>query len=533
MRALVNDALRRVIGFALVTLGLVLEGIQRFRLATHAASRARLAARLGISADTPIRAYGPDVERAIAARAAAIRGSVSYALTSGSTAAPKRLLYTPRRVAGLKWYFTDAFARGFIRTPWRRHSLYAFSSLRQDESLTALMMAERGAPSYVATLQAPYRAHAHPALQALAERYGDAAVRLWVLTLSNPGVLYATNPSTLAAFLGAIHDDWNRTRALVRDMVLNLDSVPADVHALARRLTSLGAHERMARIAAATEPLPFAELVPGVHSYVCWTGGYVEPFLRRVATCLPAPRYRLIPMYSMSTETPETTPCYRGDSVAFVPLAPGVLYEFLPEDAADADVARLLPPRGLQAGERYTMVVSDTYGLTRYQTDDLFECVGHVGGMPDLRFVRRRSLSYSFTGEKLTGEQLRLAFDRTRAALGLSADTFLTCMPSAPTDAVPHYRVIHVDRIGNGAVPPMETIAQVCDQALCGLNAEYGAKRASRRLGALRGAQLSLDEFLTRAGADPKGAWEAQFKFLPLVTRPWQDADVTITGGSR
>jgi hypothetical protein len=536
VRDVFNDVLRRLIGFSLVALGVVLEGVQRFRLATHGVSRARLAARLGVNADTPIRAYGPEVERSIAVTAATMREAVSYARTSGSTAAPKHLLYTPRRVARLKWYFTDAFVRGFARAPSGRQSLYAFSSLRSDDSLTAMMTAERGTPSYLATLQAPYRIHAHPALEALAARYDDAAVRLWVLTLANPGVLYSTNPSTLAAFLDALVGDWDRTRALVADVVLRPHTVPDAVHALARRLTSRGARERMKRIAAATEPLTFAELVPGVDAYVCWTGGYVEPFLRRVESHLPANRYRLIPMYSMSTETPQTTPCYRGDRVAFVPLAPDVLYEFLPEGATDDDVHRLVAPDALAVGQRYTMVVSDTYGLTRYQTDDLFECVGHVGQLPDLRFVRRRSLSYSFTGEKLTGAQLQLAFDRARMEFGLGHDVFLTCIPSSPRDgSLPHYRLIHVARSeGEREIrTSMDAVAAFCDHTLGVINPEYATKRASRRLGALRGARIDRDEFLTRAGADPKGTWEAQFKFLPLVTRPWQNADVTITGDSR
>jgi hypothetical protein len=226
-------------------------------------------------------------------------------------------------------------------------------------------------------------------------------------------------------------------------------------------------------------------------------------------------------MYSMSTETPETSPCYRGDGVAFLPLSAGVLYEFLPDGEEDVP-ARLVPPHQVEAGRRYTMVVSDAYGLRRYQTDDLFDCVGHVGGLPDLRFLRRRSLSYSFTGEKLTGEQVSLALDRLRsevAALGEKA--FLTCMPSTSLEAgaLPSYRLVRIDSVGTSDPAPMDVAARRCDAILAELNHEYRAKRESGRLGPMQGESVRLEEFLARIGGGAaRPGWEAQFKFLPLYT---------------
>ena len=61
----------------------------------------------------------------------------------------------------------------------------------------------------------------------------------------------------------------------------------------------------------------------------------MKPFLDRLAKHLPAPRYKLIPMYSMSTETIETLPNFRGEDVAFLPIAAGVVYEFIEETALD------------------------------------------------------------------------------------------------------------------------------------------------------------------------------------------------------
>jgi hypothetical protein len=164
--------------------------------------------------------------------------------------------------------------------------------------------------------------------------------------------------------------------------------------------------------------------------------------------------------------------------------------------------------------------VSDAYGLRRYQTDDVFRCVGHVGGLPDLRFLRRRTLSYSFTGEKLTGEQVSLALEKLRAELELGTDVFLTCVPTAADDATPHYWLIHVDQSDGGATVPIGRAAERFDTLVADINPEYSAKRRSGRLGPMHGAIVDMNDFLWNMGAS-HGTGSAQFKFLPLYRRRW------------
>ena len=531
MRETFNDALRRAIGLALVVVGVVLELRQRLEIRRYRSTQARLRRRYAIADETPVLPYGPEQRASIEVAARRCGNEARFAKTSGTTAEPKRILYPAERVARARWAFIDAFARHFATVPWRRHSFYVFSSLRDADSLTSYMMEEKRLPPYVVALQAAYRVQAAPALQVLAQRYGDVALRLWVLTLANPGFLYSTNPSTLAMFLDAVQGDWMAATALVREFVRDRRRFETDVLTIARRITSRGAAGRLRRIAQSPAPLPLTATVPAAHTYVCWTGGYVQPFLDRLAEHLPRDRYRLLPMYSMSTETPETTPCYRRDRVAFIPLADGVLYEFLPEGDDDAP-ANLLPPHALRAGRNYSMVVSDAYGLRRYQTDDLFSCAGHVSGLPDLRFLRRRSLSYSFTGEKLTGDQVAMVLEHVRAEFPLlSRNAFLTCMPSTSRGGAPHYRLIGVVRHGELSLTDLEAAAARCDALLSEINGEYGGKRASGRLGPMRGTMARLDEFLRRVGGPRPDGWEAQFKFLPLYRQRWDDDELVQDRG--
>jgi len=524
VRGLFNDWLRWLIGLGIRWPGLALSAAHLIKIAAFSRNQERLRRRYNIKPDTPVLPYGPEIERLVKSAADRAGARARLASTSGSTGSPKRILYTKRRLRAVRLAFIDMFARCCVSLRIRRTSLYVFSPFGGDDSLTSMLLGERGLPPYLSTLQAPYRVQGHPAVRPLVAEYGAAAVRLWVLTLANPGVLYSTNPSTLSTFLDRMASDWRQHSALVRRFRHEPEAFDAAVHMIARRIESRGSAQRLSQIAASDLPLPLRVCAPAVEAYVCWTGGYVKPFLDRLAHHLPPERYRVVPMYSMSTETIETVSHFDGGQVSFLPLAGGVFYEFLEEGAEDRP-ENLLRAGQLQAGKTYAMVVSDAYGLCRYQTNDLFLCRGFVRGLPGLAFVRRRGLEYSFTGEKLTAEQTAAAFRRLRAERRvLGGDKFLTCVPSLPAgDHVPHYKLVLID--GDSSFPESlgEDLAARCDELLCEINCEYETKRSSGRLGRVRFARASPGEFARRLGGPSHaGGWEAQFKFLPLYRRTWE-----------
>jgi hypothetical protein len=498
MRAFINDSLRAAISYVILYLGLLACGWQRVQLLTFTFNQRRLKRKYGITRGTPVLSYGPEVQQHI--RAKAVKDA-KFATTSGTTGKPKQLLYTKRRLLALKLAFSEMFAGACYAFRLKRTSLYVFSSFESDTSLTSLLLDETAPPHYLSTLQAPYRLQHHPVIQALVSKYGATAVRLWLLTLSNPGVLYSTNPSTISTFLDELERDWQHSSALIRDWCYAPASFAPEIHYITPRLASRGCAKRLKQIANSNEPLPLSQCAPAVRTYICWTGGYVQPFLDRLAKHLPAPRYELIPMYSMSTETIETLPYFRDREAAFLPLAPSVVYEFM--DQAES----LLDPHQLEPGKLYAMVVSDAHGLRRYQTDDLFLCERKIHGLPDLSFVRRRTLEHSFTGEKLTAEQLSIVFARLRASYpSLLADKPLTCVPSHP----PHYKVLIVS--DSDLETSHNFLAARCDELLCEINCEYRSKRTSGRLGPIEVVSTKFQDFVAM-----NSNWETQFKFLPLI----------------
>ena len=516
MRGWIQDGFRAVIAFWVRMMGHGLNGVHRLRVRGCRRRSLTLRARYGITPDTPIVRHGEALDRRL--QAVAGRG-VRFASTSGSSGVPKRIPYSQKRVFQVKALYMDAFCRAFSAMGVRRTSLYVFSAIGTDDSLTSLMMAERQAlPPYFSSLQAPYRVHGHPAMMALEKQYGTAAVRLWVLVMSNPGAMYATNPSTVALFLERLVEDWDGCTALIRDWVQEASAFDRNVRRIARRLRSAGDRERMAMVSNSRTPLPFLTCVPALSFLCCWDGGYVRPYLDRVWAHLDRDRVRHLPMYSMSTETVETLPDFREPDVAFLPVAPGVLYEFLSLDSEE-DPSAILPPEALKVGQEYSMVVSDRWGLVRYHTEDVFSVARQVTGLPDLRFERRLGLAFSFTGEKLTGDHARAAIQAViDQRKDLSQIPWLVLVPSA--EPRPHYKLVMA---GEPPVLASSQIGALLDAALGVVNQEYLDKRRSGRLSSPEAILMPFEDALRWVGRQQPGRrWETQFKFLPMVTTPWE-----------
>jgi hypothetical protein len=519
MRTIFNEILRVLIAVNMTLLGKLFNRLHKKRIRNFRRDQEILAEQLEINAGRPILNYGDELKQHIDDAAKAIH-SKQFAVTSGSTSVPKRILYPDFRLRKTRFVYIDNLGRCFNAIKIPRKVLYVFSALRNDDSLTGMLLDENKGTPYISGLQAPYRLHRDEAMQELSEKYSPTAIRLWMMVLSNPGIFYSTNPSTLSTFLDALQEDWQNVKALIREYLSSPENFDERIHDLRKRVQSFGWSRRFNLIAESEKVPSYEQLFPGFSCYFCWTGGYVQPFIDRIEARLPPEKYRRIPMYSMSTETVETIADYRDNKVHFLPLGPSVLYEFLPIEAEDLP-KNILRPDQLEVGEQYTMVLSDIYGLKRYQTDDVFDCRGFVDGLPDLHFARRRSLEYSFTGEKLTGPQLSEAYLRLRAEYpSIGDEVFFTCIPSEPKeDAVPHYKLIVVGT--TNSMP--ESLAARFDSHLMAINHEYASKRETDRLGPPQLVQCDLAEIVARVADRPdKSNWESQFKFLPLYRRTWE-----------
>lgn len=514
-----NECARALIASGLRFGGRIAARRLRARLRRHPAVQDRLRRRYRIEPDTPLtRDLPPPAEEGGRGRGAPV------ALTSGTSGDPRAVAYPRRRLALVRRTFIEAMARLIAAGQVRRTGFYAFGSFDPDRSLGSLLTAEPKAPSRFALLQAPYRAHADAALREAAGEYGAPAARLLVLAASNPGILYATNPSTITVFFDDLESDWERARRLASAAVGGEGpALDPAVLRLLGKIAAPGAAARLERVAGSAEPLPVTDWAPAVRLVVCWASGAAAPFLAALDRRLPPPRFRRTPMFSMSTETLETIPDYHGPEAALLPAAPGVLYEFLAGGGAETPEA-LLSPADLTPGREYEMVVSHGFGLRRYRTGDLFRVERRWRGLPDLRFARRRGIGWSFTGEKITGAQVESALEAAYASRPeLRADYFFALFPEERgSAAVPGYCLAAFGRGAGGAAIPAALVEEL-DRLLAERNLEYRAKRESGRLGPVRLRETDRGGFVRRAVGGGAASLDSQFKFQAFYPRLWED----------
>ena len=89
--------------------------------------------------------------------------------------------------------------------------------MRQDGSLSGLLLGGRSTVSLLNGLAMPSRYLWTQDVERLTVTYGPTAVRLWLLVLSDSAIIYSTNPSTLAVFLEEIEHDWTGSTRLLRE----------------------------------------------------------------------------------------------------------------------------------------------------------------------------------------------------------------------------------------------------------------------------------------------------------------------------
>jgi hypothetical protein len=523
-----NEVVRTVAGQLLkVAAPIVRMSLQR-RIDSYAREQDLLRKRYGIERSTNITSWNPGVQKKID-RATAGFVNVRYAFTSGSTSDPKRFPYTSRRLRDIKRTSFEAVvqvARTYNITP---PTLFVLSAIQKDDSLSSLLLENESKPSFLDGLIMPSRYTGHPGLEPVVKSHGPTAVRLCLLVLSNPSILYGTNPSTIASFLISVEHDWSNSSRLLRDIAVDPRALGLGVSRVLRKVITRGWEERTRFAASAVKAPSFQEMVPGLKCFCCWDGGYVKPFLDMIRRYLPIDQYVHIPMYSMSTECLQTQTFFVDGTPLYLPTAPGVLYEFLTEGAED-DPDHLLASSDLEVGRSYSMVVSDSYGLSRYQTDDVFLCAGEVDNIPDLRFLRRRGLAYSFTGEKITGKQVESLYARLRENHPVLQDlgAQMTLIPAYSRGdnqgTYPHYRLVIAYTASVSPTMSAAELSKDFDSMLADRNPEFASKRSSGRLEPTRALFIDYDRFarlMRKNDCSITRKWDNQFKLVPLYTRLW------------
>lgn len=132
---------------------------------------------------------------------------------------------------------------------------------------------------------------------------------------------------------------------------------------------------------------------PQLDTISCWMDASSAPFATELQKLFPGVWFQAKGL--MSTEGAVTVPLGEGPGS---PLAlKSGFFEFVEGE-------RVLPPWALEHGHTYRVILSNRFGLYRYDTADLVEVVGFTGDTPRLMFKGRVGLATDLCGEKLTEE---------------------------------------------------------------------------------------------------------------------------------
>jgi hypothetical protein len=285
-------------------------------------------------------------------------------------------------------------------------------------------------------------------------------------------IIVALNPSKIVGLAEVLAD---RGDDLITDLRAGtLDGQPCQAEpnrAVAARLATARRHHGGLRL---TDVWPRLSLVVSWNSA---SAALYRPWLEEVTPGIPK-----LPFSATGTEGIVTIPVDGHPSAG--PLAVDLgLYEFVPAEIR-GDGAELAPDvetldyREIEVGRSYDIVMSQANGLQRYDLGDRYRVVDRVGEVPRLEFVGRTGFVSSFTGEKLTEEDVHLA---VRLALGEhwgSRPPMFTCVP---VWAQPPGYTLAIE-LPDGFPVPAGQLAGRVERELRSLNIEYAEKRRAERI---------------------------------------------------
>ena len=355
-----------------------------------------------------------------------------FALTSGTTAAPKTIPVTRESLADTKagWSIWGILAfddhpgilnRGLrpilqLVSNWRESFTPAGIPLGAITGLTAQMQNPLVRQTYVmppATMR----------IGAIEAKY-YAALRLSIHR--DLGTIIAANPATLLA-IARLGDRVKST--LIRDVADGTIShdfeVPPDVRAALRfrtRFPRRRAARRLEAIVDRTGRLLPKDYWPNLEFLANWTGGTMGAYLSHYPEYFGDRPIRDIGL--IASEGRFTIPIQDGTPGGVLDIRHHY-YEFIPEDRADQDQPETVEAVDLIEGRNYFILPTTSGGLYRYQIHDLVRCVGFRGKAPILAFLNKGAHYSSLTGEKLSEFQVVAAVDGAVGDLGLRLKSYL------------------------------------------------------------------------------------------------------------
>jgi sterol desaturase/sphingolipid hydroxylase (fatty acid hydroxylase superfamily) len=438
-----------------------------------------------------------------------------YARTSGTTGAPRHLPITPRS----------------LKEHQRAQRLFAYVQHRAvpeayDGKILAIVSPAVEGRLPTGTPFGSMSGHLYQSMPRLAKlKYAIPAEvfaladydlkYLLILRLSLPlGDLSAVgtaNPSTLLKLLDTLRVHRETLLAdLEHGTFSRVTELPDSLRkAIAGRLGCQPRRLEELRRVLSRPAVSLADLWPDLRLVSTWTGGNCGIALERVRKLLPD-RARVVELGYLASE-------FRGSVTVDpqrnlgLPTLQENFFEFVEKDQWECKEKEFLTLEQLEPGREYYPLVTTSAGLYRYFINDIVRVTGRFQATPTIEFVQKGKGVTSITGEKLYEGQVLDAVATAQAELAMTSRFFVLL---ADVETAGYRLLIEAE---SDFAPKIELLGERIDERLSAANLEYGAKRASGRLGPLQARRMRAGfGEAVRAACIAAGQREGQLKCAAL-----------------
>ena len=456
---------------------------------------------------------------------------VIYAVTSGSTGAPKYIPVLKRSI--------EAFKRAQL--------IQAYSQLMErKEVISGKIMAIMGAsieghmPSGIPYGSASGFVKDH-APKIAKQKYvlpGEVAYikdnllkyqTILRLVLGHDDITYlgSANPSTFIKLLDIINEYWEKYYVDLKEGTFFRDDdlIPEHQKAL-RGLYSYSPEkaERLNNIYKENGELKLLHLFPELQILGTWTGGSCGTALGSLKGQLPEQTLTRDPGY-ISSEFRGTIPLKSGRTTG-IPTLMDNFYEFIERNDYDEGKRNFLTLDELQDRKEYYIFVTTEYGLYRYFMNDVIRVEGFKFKTPRIKFIQKGRGVTNITGEKLYEGQIIDAMKIVEEEMHLTSNFFI--MIADEHNSLYNLFIEPTKESRHNYETHLKVFVSRLEECLSEINVEFDAKRKSERLKATKIhllKQKSLDA-LKKFYIEEKGQREAQFK--PNILQYEKDLEFPI-----
>lgn len=286
------------------------------------------------------------------------------------------------------------------------------------------------------------------------------------------------NPSTLLRLASVAAENQERLLRAIHDGTLGVESAkqPRVCDELASMLRPDPSRALyLERVVEANGFLHMGECWPDLRLIGCWTGGSAGAQTERLSKFYG--RAPLRDLGYLASEGRITVP-FEDETASGIPALMSSYYEFIAEEETEAEEPRVLSIHELEAGARYSILLTTTGGLYRYRINDIVEVTGFHSRTPLLAFVRKGGEMSNITGEKMHVNHFIEAVNDVARSFPIQVEQFR----AAPDMNASRYEIyLELERSVSRVLLQTEVLPAL-DRAFAKVNLEYEQKRRSKRL---------------------------------------------------